>query len=109
MTYRLSSHSTSDDASKYRAADELAALGVAARHPVARLKAYLQERGHWDDDLEETTRGDARAAARAALDGAEAKARPARATLFDDVYHELTPELARQKRALDAHAAEAEA
>ena len=102
MTYRLSHHSTSDDASKYRGADELKALSVRARHPVDRLRAYMAERGHWDDDDEASARADTRAEVRAALDAAEAKDKPHVDTLFDDVYDELTPELEKQKAALNA-------
>ena len=38
----------------------------------------------------------------AALDAAEAKDKPHVDTLFDDVYDELTPELEKQKAALNA-------
>lgn len=105
MTYRLSHHSTSDDASKYRSADELDALAVRARHPVTRLNAWMTENGWWDDDQEAQLRGDARAAVLHALTTAETKGKPHHHTLFDDVYEELTPALIQQKQELDDHLA----
>ena len=47
LTYRLSDHTTSDDATRYRSADE-----VAAAHrlePIARMRNFLQSRGLWDE------------------------------------------------------------
>ena len=105
VTYRLSHHSTSDDASKYRGADELKALEVRARHPVTRLAKWMEARGWWDDDDEAQARADARADVRAALDAAETKPKSPVSTLFDDVYDELTPELEKQKAALEAYLA----
>jgi pyruvate dehydrogenase E1 component alpha subunit len=51
LTYRLSDHTTADDASRYRSADEVA---TAWKHePIARLRAYLLNCGAWDKAREE--------------------------------------------------------
>jgi pyruvate dehydrogenase E1 component alpha subunit len=46
FTYRMGAHTTSDDATRYRDAGELAEW--AGKDPIARLKTYLQE-GGWAD------------------------------------------------------------
>ncbi len=51
LTYRLSDHTTADDASRYRAADVVEA--ARAKEPVARLRRFLITSGHWDDKKEE--------------------------------------------------------
>lgn len=51
MTYRLSDHTTADDARRYRPAEE---VEEAWKHePLTRLRAYLSDQGHWDQVKEE--------------------------------------------------------
>lgn len=50
LTYRLSDHTTADDATRYRTPDEVAAAWK--RDPVARLRAFLTHRGGWDEARE---------------------------------------------------------
>lgn len=52
LTYRLGDHTTSDDASRYRTAEELEARGKL--DPVVRLRKYLVRNGAWSDADEET-------------------------------------------------------
>jgi 2-oxoisovalerate dehydrogenase E1 component alpha subunit len=47
VTYRAAGHSTSDDPSRYRPADEAAAWPLG--DPIARLKAHLIALGEWSD------------------------------------------------------------
>lgn len=47
LTYRLGDHTTADDASRYRAADELEA--ARELEPLRRFKAYLQSAQQWSD------------------------------------------------------------
>lgn len=51
LTYRLSDHTTADDATRYRTPDEVAAAWKL--EPLTRLRAYLTERGAWDKAREE--------------------------------------------------------
>jgi 2-oxoisovalerate dehydrogenase E1 component alpha subunit len=48
FTYRSEGHSTSDDPSAYRAADEATAWPFG--DPIARLKQHLEMLGEWDED-----------------------------------------------------------
>lgn len=50
VSYRLSDHTTADDASRYRDKDELKAAWQ--REPIKRLRAYLVTQGLWDEERE---------------------------------------------------------
>ena len=50
VTYRLGDHTTADDATRYRADDELKMWE--GRDPILRLRRYLEQKGLWDDDQE---------------------------------------------------------
>jgi pyruvate dehydrogenase E1 component alpha subunit len=70
LTYRLSDHTTADDASRYRSPEELAEAWK--REPVARLRSWLAASGAWSKDeeiaLQRECAEQAQAAARAYLD-----------------------------------------
>jgi pyruvate dehydrogenase E1 component alpha subunit len=51
VTYRLSDHTTADDATRYRSADAVAAAWKV--EPILRLRTYLMEAGVWDKEKEE--------------------------------------------------------
>jgi 2-oxoisovalerate dehydrogenase E1 component alpha subunit len=106
MAYREGHHSTSDDSTRYRSAEEIADAR-ARGNPVRRMRAYLEARGWWDADAEAAAVAAERAGVLAALAAAEAKAKPPATELFADVYGdaELPRHLAEQKAALDAHVA----
>ena len=98
ITYRMGPHTTSDDPSRYRSAEELEEW--AARDPISRYRTYLERAGVWTERVEQ------RAAARSARLRAEARSAvidgpdPDPGELFDHVYAEITPALAAQKRQL---------
>ncbi len=106
VTYRGAAHSTSDDPSRYRPADEWEAWPLG--DPVERLREHLVRLGEWDDDRHAAllARVDADVAAAAAeaesygtlLDDRHADPR----TMFDDVHAELHPSLRRQRDQLSA-------
>ena len=48
ITYRIEAHTNADDASRYRASDEVQEW--LAKDPIDRLETYLRERGLLDDD-----------------------------------------------------------
>jgi 2-oxoisovalerate dehydrogenase E1 component alpha subunit len=56
ITYRLSDHTTADDASRYRPAEELAAAWK--REPLIRTRRFLESRGIWDEGREASLRAD---------------------------------------------------
>lgn len=51
VTYRLGDHTTSDDASRYRSADELAEAWK--REPISRMQRFLHQQGLWDEQREQ--------------------------------------------------------
>lgn len=101
VTYRGGPHSTSDDPSKYRPADDWKRFPLG--DPIARLAAHLTRLGHWSDKEHEATREAVEAEVLAAQKQAEQHGSlldgrvPSAATMFDDVYEEM-PEHLRQQR-----------
>jgi pyruvate dehydrogenase E1 component alpha subunit len=100
VTYRMGPHTTSDDPSRYRTAEEVAAWE--ALDPIDRCKAYLQRTGAWSVAIEDraveratTLRSALREAVYDAPDGSVGE-------LFDHVFVEPT-HLLRSQRA-DLHA-----
>jgi pyruvate dehydrogenase E1 component alpha subunit len=96
VTYRLSDHTTADDASRYRSPDELAEAWKL--EPLLRLRAYLTASGAWDkaqeDALLKECNEQVQAAAQAYLDtpplGPEA--------MFDHLYATLPAAMEKQRR-----------
>ena len=95
MSYRINSHSTSDDDSKYRRS-ESPQLGAAVderayweeRSPINRFGKYLINLGWWDMAHEEQLRKHERQHAIKALNDAEALPNPHIKHLFTDVFDE---------------------
>jgi pyruvate dehydrogenase E1 component alpha subunit len=56
ITYRLSDHTTADDASRYRREKEVKAAW--RTEPLLRLRAHLARAGHWDDEQEEALKAE---------------------------------------------------
>ena len=106
FTYRAESHSTSDDPSRYRPADEAERWPLG--DPIARLAQHLIVRGAWSKDEQAALRDEVEAAVRATQRDAEAvpplgAATPERALdMFDDVYAETPWRLRQQAAALEA-------
>jgi pyruvate dehydrogenase E1 component alpha subunit len=72
-TYRISHHTTSDDASRYRRPEELELWKK--RDPIARLRLYMEKRGLWSDGL--AARIEAEVAERTDAAAREAESMPA--------------------------------
>ena len=101
-TYRAGPHSTSDDPSKYRPADDWQRFPLG--DPIARLKKHLIAIGEWSDAQHEHTQKELEAEIIAAQKEAERHGTlldgrvPSAATIFDDVYHEMPEHLRRQRQ-----------
>jgi 2-oxoisovalerate dehydrogenase E1 component alpha subunit len=101
VTYRAGAHSTSDDPSKYRPADDWARFPLG--DPIDRLERHLIARGEWSAQQGEQTRKELEAEVIAAQKEAErcgtlADGRvPSPATMFEDVYKEMPAHLRRQR------------
>ncbi|MEO5669179.1 MAG: 3-methyl-2-oxobutanoate dehydrogenase (2-methylpropanoyl-transferring) subunit alpha [Ramlibacter sp.] len=101
LTYRGGAHSTSDDPTRYRPADDWARFPLG--DPVNRLKQHLIGLGLWSEEEHEATRKEFEAQVLAALkeaekygtltDGSVADA----ASMFEDVYKEMPEHLKRQR------------
>ncbi|HEU4368514.1 MAG TPA: pyruvate dehydrogenase (acetyl-transferring) E1 component subunit alpha [Methylomirabilota bacterium] len=96
VTYRLGVHTTADDPTKYRSAEEVEAWE--RKDPLTRFGAYLQKKGLLEEGLEAAV--DAEIAA--AVQRFEAGAPPDPLAMFEHVYAEQPPHLARQREQLAA-------
>src|SRR5450755_109354 len=106
VTYRAAAHSTSDDPSKYRPADDWAHYPLG--DPVLRLKQHLVALGVWSEAEHEAARKELEAEVAAAQKEAERYGTladghtPPLATMFEDVYKEMPPHLHDQLRQASA-------
>ncbi|KAJ7945229.1 2-oxoisovalerate dehydrogenase subunit alpha 2, mitochondrial-like [Quillaja saponaria] len=99
LTYRAGHHSTSDDSTKYRRADEIKWWRV-ARDPVARFRKWIEGNGWWDDEAETHIRDSARQQILHAIQVAEKVEKPPLADIFTDVYDVLPSNLQEQEQLL---------
>ena len=101
VTYRGGAHSTSDDPSRYRPADDWAHFPLG--DPIVRLKTHLMQLGAWSEAEHEAVRQELEAQVSAALKEAErygslaAGHMAGAAAMFEDVYKDM-PEHLRQQR-----------
>jgi pyruvate dehydrogenase E1 component alpha subunit len=105
VTVRHGPHTTADDPTRYRTADELAR--ARAEEPIGRFEATLAELGLWDDERRAETERRAEERFDLAWERGQAAAAdldPA-AALFEHVYAEPTGRMIRQQAELRAHLA----
>nr|WP_314586511.1 thiamine pyrophosphate-dependent enzyme [uncultured Pseudomonas sp.] len=104
VTYRAGPHSTSDDPSKYRPADDWTHFPLG--DPIDRLKAHLIGCGLWSEEQHQALSAELEAEVAAAQKAAEAHGTfasdlaPSAADMFEEVYQDLPPHLRRQRRQL---------
>jgi pyruvate dehydrogenase E1 component alpha subunit len=94
VTYRLGVHTTADDPTRYRSAEELAAWE--RKDPLTRFSAYLRTRGLLDEGLE----ADIDREIAAAVERFEATPPADPLRMFDHAYAQLPPDLERQRAAM---------
>jgi len=95
VTYRLSDHTTADDARRYRPDDEVKAAWQ--REPLKRLKTYLVAQKAWSDQQEDAWKADCGARVDAEVNAyLETKSQPVEA-VFDYTYAEVPADLAAQR------------
>ncbi|NNE24421.1 MAG: pyruvate dehydrogenase (acetyl-transferring) E1 component subunit alpha, partial [Rhizobiales bacterium] len=95
ITYRLSDHTTADDASRYR--DDAEVSEQWKREPVRRLKTYLQAHANWSNDNEETLRSEIAALVDAAAEAYLQTPPPTAESMFDNLFADLPPALEEQR------------
>jgi 2-oxoisovalerate dehydrogenase E1 component alpha subunit len=104
VTYRAGAHSTSDDPSKYRPADDWQRFPLG--DPVQRLKQHLIRLGAWSEQEHGQVQLELEAEVAAAQKDAESHGTlldghiPSAATMFEDVYAETPAHLRRQRQEL---------
>lgn len=95
VTYRLSDHTTSDDAGRYRASDEVSAAWKA--DPIARLRAYLVRQDAWGRSDEDALLKSCAAEVEAATAAYLASPPQPPETIFDYLFATLPAPLAPER------------
>src|SRR6516162_2225031 len=98
LTYRLSDHTTADDAARYRPPEEVQARWK--EEPISRLRAYLVSQNAWGKAQEEELAAECQKQIEAAIERYLASAPRAPETMFDHLYAELPPTYASQRAEL---------
>ncbi len=95
VTYRLSDHTTADDASRYRNKEDVEA--ARKLEPFIRLRKYLTDLGVWDDEKEEALLEDAANKVDIAVQKYLNTPKQAVESMFDYMYEELPENLEEQR------------
>ncbi len=104
VTYRAGAHSTSDDPSRYRPADDWQHFPLG--DPIARLRQHLENLGAWSEQEHVDTQRELEAQVTAAQKAAERHGSLAdghlagAAAMFDDVYEAMPAHLREQRQQL---------
>jgi len=102
MTYRVGHHSTSDDSTRYRAANEVE-YWKKRDNPLTRLRLYMEERSWWNEEQEREYQSASLKRVMTALKAAESQKKPPLTDLFSDVYDQLPKNLIRQQEEMFNH------
>jgi pyruvate dehydrogenase E1 component alpha subunit len=103
-TYRLSDHTTADDARRYRDDAEVSARWK--EEPIARLRTFLVARGAWDKDREEKLLAECGREVDRAVEACLARTPPAATEMIDHVFAGLPRAMAAQRAAIARRATE---
>ena len=98
ITYRLSDHTTADDASRYR--DDAEVSEQWKSEPVRRLKTYLQAHANWSNDDEEALRSEIAAVVEEAAEAYSQTPPPTAESMFDCLFADLPPALEEQRASI---------
>lgn len=102
VTYRAGAHSTSDDPTKYRPADELDSWPMG--DPIERLKTHLIGKGAWDEERHEKMEQELKNEIRTAAKEAESHGTlgkgpvPGTGEMFEHVYKDMPTHLQKQRK-----------
>jgi 2-oxoisovalerate dehydrogenase E1 component alpha subunit len=95
LTYRLSDHTTADDAGRYRSATEVEAAWQI--EPLLRTREYLRRSGAWDDAREHALLEACTAEVDAAVEAYLHSPKPATDAMFDYLFADLPAHLVEQR------------
>jgi pyruvate dehydrogenase E1 component alpha subunit len=91
VTYRVSDHTTSDDASRYRDPKELE--GWIRKDPIDRLRRYMKRVGIWSEEYEKNAEANASDKVRKAVEEAESLQPQLPTEMFIWAFKDMTPRL----------------
>jgi pyruvate dehydrogenase E1 component alpha subunit len=94
VTYRMSDHTTSDDASRYRQKEEVETWKV--RDPLLRMRLYLEKKGVGTDTYQKDVEARSKATVDEAQKTAESAAPPDPKDMFTNTFASLTQRQARE-------------
>ncbi len=101
VTYRMGDHTTADDARRYRDPAELEIWQK--RDPLTRLRIYLEKQKAWDASKQEALDKRLHEEVMDVVHKAENIEDPEKSDIFDYVYAELPPSLAKQRETRTTH------
>lgn len=93
-TYRMSDHTTADDASRYRTKEEVEAWKT--RDPILRLKLFMEKKGLWTEEYQREVDEIAKSKVDEAVKMEEAIEHPHPEDMFTYTYERLTPRQIKQ-------------
>lgn len=99
LTYRLSDHTTADDARRYRSEPEVER--ARALDPVSRLRAWLEREGAWSDADEEALRAEQARLVDAAVEAYLKTPAPPPTAMFEHLFETLPAALEPQRESLE--------
>ncbi|MBF0559768.1 MAG: pyruvate dehydrogenase (acetyl-transferring) E1 component subunit alpha [Nitrospirae bacterium] len=94
FTYRMTHHTTADDATRYRKDDEVASWKP--RDPVLRLKLFMAKKGLWTEQYQKETEDKAKVIIDKAVSEEESIKPPFPGDMISYTYEKLTPRQAKQ-------------
>jgi 2-oxoisovalerate dehydrogenase E1 component alpha subunit len=95
LTYRLSDHTTADDASRYRDPGEVKEAWT--KEPLLRLRAYLTRSGVWGNAREEALKAECAQEVEAAVDEYLSAPKPSTDEMFDHLFAHPPQSLLQQR------------
>lgn len=98
FTYRMSDHTTADDASRYRLKEEIEIWQP--KDPVLRLRLFMEKKGLWDKQYQTEVENKAKETVDEAVKNEEAIARPEPKDMFLYTYEKPSPRQIIQMREL---------
>ncbi|VVC88066.1 unnamed protein product [Leptidea sinapis] len=102
MAYRVGHHSTSDDSTAYRPAEEINKW-TTEESPINKLRLYLERKGIWDAESDKAFAKEARNSVVRSMQEAERKQKPHWKEMFEDVYYDMPPSLQKQMKQMEEH------
>lgn len=96
FTYRMSDHTTADDASRYRSKEEVELWRI--KDPMLRLKLYMERKGLWTDTYEKDVQSKSNNTVEEAIKKEESIEHPHPRDMFTYTYEKPTPRQIKQMK-----------